>query len=133
MIQICWNECVYPNHSAVWNHNKSRLLETNQYFPVAKIKALCQGVHANSISTDKSGGLSHTIYLCKRSKVMLTVNLCVNFGLYNGACGTVIDIIYLNGNHPSEALPDIVVVDFPHYKGPAFIDEMPTAVPITPV
>ena len=57
----------------------------------------------------------------------LTVNLCVPFGLFNGEVGVVED------KRPPEVLPDLVLVDFPWYTGPAFIEERPTLLPIVPV
>ena len=55
------------------------------------------------------------------------MNTCVQFGLFNSATGTVVDIIYKNGR---KIFLDVVMVDFPKYTGPAFIDEHPTFVPI---
>ena len=43
--------------------------------------------------------------------------MCVQFGLFNGATGTVVDIIYKN-RRTNETLPDIALVDFPKYTGP---------------
>jgi hypothetical protein len=54
---------------------------------------------------------------------MLSVNLCVSFGLYNGAIGNIIDIIYLEGNIPENSLPAAVMVEFPNYKGPSFVKD----------
>ena len=50
-------------------------------------------------------------------------------GLNNGAIGTVIAILYAKGKAPP-AFPEAVVVDFPRYKGPSWIQEHPTWVPI---
>ena len=47
--------------------------------------------------SEKSGGLIETIfYICKNSKVMISVNLC-QIRFFIGAVGTVEDILYLNG------------------------------------
>jgi hypothetical protein len=73
------------------------------------------------------------IYICKTAKVMLTVNLCVKFGLYNGAIGSVFDIIYPANKKPTDCLPNIVMVDFPNYTGPPFINSNPKVVPLVPV
>ena len=49
--------------------------------------------------------------------------MCVKFGLFNGAVGTVEDVLYLNGRkHP--ALPDVVMIEVPNYSGPPFITEI---------
>ena len=67
---------------------------------------------------------------------MLVVNLKADWGLYNGAVGTVVDIVYKQGCRPTDnstPLPDVVFVRFPGYKGPPYIDEDPNLVPIVPV
>ena len=64
---------------------------------------------------------------------MLTSNLNFKHGLFNGATGHVIDIIYQNGHTPSDDFPDAVMVEFPCYTGPAFIPDNPKVVPIVPI
>lgn len=61
---------------------------------------------------------------------MLSVNLCVQFGLFNGALGHDVDIVYKNGRNPSYGLPDVVMVIFLNYSGPPFIHG--TVVPLFP-
>lgn len=126
---------VFPNHDQEWQFNKAQLLELNsQINPIAKIEAAMNGPHANSASSDKSGGLIRTLYLSKNARVMLTVNLNVDFGLFNGAVGTVRDIVYPAGKSPlSHPFPSLVTIDFPKYTGPPFVPGYPTLVPITPV
>ena len=67
------------------------------------------------------------------AKVMLTTNLCVPFGLFNGATGTIIDLIYKNENQPENSLPDVVMVQLDNYSGLPFIKEHSKIVPIVPV
>ena len=55
---------------------------------------------------------------------MLSVNLCVQYALFNGAMGIVRDIIYKD-NTKTTGLPDVVLVEFPGYTGPLFIPENP--------
>jgi hypothetical protein len=46
-------------------------------------------------------------------------NIEPKWGLYNGAIGTVVDIVYHQGENPNNGhLPKVVVVDFKHYRGP---------------
>jgi hypothetical protein len=52
--------------------------------------AISHGIHAKSIDSAKAGGLQKTVFMSKSAKVMLSVNLCVSFGLYNGAIGKII-------------------------------------------
>ena len=86
--------------------------------------------------SNKAGGLLPLLYLCRDSKVMLVVNLKADWGLYNGAVGTVVDIVYKDGRRPTDdpaPLPEVVLVRFPGYRGPSYINEDPTVVPIVPV
>ena len=123
----------FPTHEAEWEHNKSKLLEINTRHPIAKIKALCQGRHAQSSSADSSGGLVRTLYLCKEARVSLVYNMNVEWGLFNRSVGKIVDIVYLNGRKPLDGgFPDIVIVDFPSYTGPPLLDEFPTWVPLLP-
>lgn len=64
---------------------------------------------------------------------MLTVNLNVTYGLFNGSMGQVVNIIYLNGRTPVEGQPDVVMVNFTKYTGPPFIDSHLQLVQIVPV
>ena len=38
---------VFPSHAEEWQHSKSKLLELNETYPIAKINAECQGSHAS--------------------------------------------------------------------------------------
>ena len=129
---------VFPTHRLEWERNKTKLLECNRLpnHPVAKIKAVDNGRHAQKADGNKAGGLLPLLYLCRDSKVMLVVNLMADWGLYNGAVGTIVDVVYKDGCRPSDdpaPLPDVVFVRFPGYKGPPYINEDPTLVPIVPV
>ena len=46
------------------------------------------------------GGLQPTLYIAKSARVMLTCNLWTTVGLCNGAVGTVLHIIYAEGQCP---------------------------------
>ena len=129
---------VFPTHRLEWERNKAKLLECNRQpnHPVAKIKSVDNGRHAQKADSNKAGGLLPLLYLCRDSKVMLTVNLKAGWGLYNGAVGTVVDIAYKPGSRPTDdsaSLPDTVFVRFPGYKGPPYVNEDATLVPIVPV
>ena len=50
------------------------------------------------------GGLQPTLYIAKSARVMLTRNLWTTVGLCNGAVGTVLHIIYAEGQCPSVPL-----------------------------
>ena len=129
---------VFPTHRLEWERNKTKLLECNRKpnHPVARIKAIDNGRHAQKADSSKARGLIPLLYLCRDSKVMLVANLKASWGLYNGAVGTVVDLLYKDGARPTNdpsPLPDVVFVRFPGYKGPPYINEDPTVVPIVPV
>lgn len=52
---------------------------------------------------------------------MLSVNFCVQFGLFNGVLGYVVDIVYKNGRNFLDGLLDVVMVNFLNYLGFLFI------------
>ncbi len=77
--------------------------------------------HFNARSYD-----SHT-YTCIGARVAISnVNILPEVGLYNGAIGTVIEIIYQGkpvepNDKEHNHLPDYVIVDFPNLKLPTGI------------
>ena len=116
---------VFPSHAEVWEHNKETILQLNNNFPIAKLNEICKGPHSKSTSSDKSNGLLLTTYLCENAKVMLTVNLSVKYGFFNGTIGKVFDIVYPVAKRISDCLPTVVMVDFPNNTGPPFIESHP--------
>ena len=123
---------VFPTHDLEWEHNKNQLLAANTSHPIARINAQNQGAHSKGSQSDAAGGLLASLFLCKTSKVMLTSNLDVKNGLFNGSVGEIIDIIY-NANSKPPDLPKVVFVQFQKYKGPAFLSSHPQIVPILPI
>jgi hypothetical protein len=53
-----------------------------------------KGVHFKGQAVDNVSGLLPIVYLCVGAKVMLTTNLNVKCGLFNGSPCTVVDILY---------------------------------------
>ncbi|XP_066927171.1 uncharacterized protein [Clytia hemisphaerica] len=110
----------------VENHNKLADLEV----PVATIPSKGKGRH-HTQSVNQMGQIPATSHIAVGSRVLLTKNQfsLTPFGLNNGAIGKVIAILFGRGKAPPE-FPEAVVVDFPRYKGPAWLPEHPTWVPI---
>ena len=81
----------------------------------------------------KLGGLLETLFICKGCRVMLTNNLNVKFGLFNGSMGTVVDIVYPFDQIPKDCQPSVVTVQFDRYTGPPFIKDNPKLVTILPL
>jgi ATP-dependent exoDNAse (exonuclease V) alpha subunit len=102
--------------------------------PVAKIVSSNVGKGASNLPPDKFRiPMLPVLYLAQGARVMLRGNLLpARFGLVNGSIGTVVDIVYEQGKKPDD-FPDVVVVDFPQYKGPVIFKDHPTYVPIPPM
>lgn len=72
-------------------------------------------------------------FICIGARVALNgVNLNPLWGLYNGACGVVQEIVYYkkDANPNNGDIPDYVIVDFPAYTGPVWDQENPTQIPV---
>ena len=118
---------LYPTVEAAVDHNVSKLNDSGR--PVAIIKAVhTGGACAFKAPADDAGGLEAVTCLADTARVMLTSNLWVEFGLVNGAMGTVESICYQTGGPPS--LPTAIMVRFDKYSGPTFTNGV---VPITPI
>ena len=65
--------------------------------------------------------------MCVGSKVALdSKNFWPQWGLHNGTCGTVEEIVFAEGKNPNFGdLPDYVVVNLPQYVGPLWDKESP--------
>ena len=129
---------IFPKNSLEWQHNKTKLPQCNRQpnQPSSKIKSVHNGRLAVKTDSNKVGGLLSLLYLCRDSKVMLVVNLKADWGLFNRALGTVVDIVYKDGRRPTDdpaPLPDVLLVRFPGYRGPPYMNEDLTVVPIVPV
>ena len=122
---------VFPTHREEANHNLNKLKEANQLFPVAKLTAVSSGAHKN-VPSEKACGLQQCLYICKGAKVLLTANINIEYGLYNGSPGIIKDIYYTKGTNPRNSLPSIVYVEFNKYDGPPFINTNPKVVPLKP-
>jgi len=57
-----------------------------------------------------------------------------DWGLFNGAQGTIKEIVYKDNESRLEYnFPLYIIVDFPTYCGPLWIKNIPTWVPIPPI
>ena len=96
---------------------------------------------ANGKHLGAAGVVPREFYGAVGCLVKLTANLHnpwgARAGLFNGAMGTIVDVLYEQGKTPSssgpDAVPGVVLVDFPHYRGPAMFPRRPTVVPIFPI
>ena len=103
--------------------------------PYAIIKSNNSHADVANIMASKAQGLPSQVVLAKDCKVILTVNLWKEAGLTNGAKGVVKYIVY-EANTKPKALPTMVIVEFPQYIGPSYLQErhlMTKCVPILPM
>ena len=130
---------LFANVEAKNEHNYHALKEINtQDNPVAVIKAqtirLKDDVKLRNIGHYDNERTPPIINIARNAQVQLTgINLCPKWGLYHGARGKVLDIVYHHECPPPDHLPLYVLVDFPQYCGPPFIPSARTVVPITPI
>ena len=116
--------------------NRDKLVETSKKdnVPVARLDC-CYGTnktqngnkrHAIRSHFDQTSFIHHTD-LCVGARVALrNWNLLPSAGLYSGAIGTIVEIVYKSSlvgpnNKEHDHLPDCVVVDFPHLNLPPYI------------
>ena len=120
---------LYPTVEAVAEHNVTKLHSSGQ--PIATVKATHTGPNASKASPDDAAGLDPVVCIAHGARVMLTSNLWTEFGLVNGAMGTVIAICYKSGQAPPN-LPVSVMVQFNSYtQVPHFMTEQFLSSPST--
>ena len=93
-------------------YNTQTLKELKQ--PITKIVAKNSSARARSISEDNK-----TIFLCINSRITLTNNMWIKYGLVNGANGTIRDILFDAG----DTLPYCILIEFDNYSGPKLFDK----------
>ena len=86
--------------------------------PVAHIVARNSGVREKDAPVDSAGGLARQTYLRRGPRCVLSPAVWQEWGIYNGAIGEVVDIIYRPGERPPRSLPSCILVAPPKYCGP---------------
>ncbi len=110
---------LFANVEAKNNHNFYALKEINTPDnPVAVIRAVTKRINDNAPSRNighyDNKRTPPLVNLAQNSLVQLTgTNLCPKWGLYHGARGKVLDIVYHLSHSPPEDLPLYVLLDFP--------------------
>ncbi|CAL4072519.1 unnamed protein product [Meganyctiphanes norvegica] len=85
-----------------------------------------------NLLSSTSQGLPSQVMLEKYCQVILTSNLWKEPGLTNGAKG-IVKFIVFEGNAKPKALPSLVIVQFPDYIGPSFLNDLEKCGPIVPL
>jgi hypothetical protein len=130
---------LFARHQAKNAYNEHKLRETvAETNPLAVIRCTDETTATNA--KNKSTHLNKTFdtrktMLCRDAMVEITkVNIEPKWGLFNGAIGTVVDIIFKQGENLNEGhLPTMVVMDLKHYRGPVWDEDNPTHVPLVPI
>ena len=75
---------------------------------------------------------ANAVLICRGSVVRLTGrNVEPDWGLYNNAIGTIVEIVFRPGQDPNNGdQPAYVIVRFPSYCGPTWCDNDPCCVPV---
>ena len=132
---------VFATNALVDGHNYEMIKRTAERYEVPILTCLgydkCRDEDTHLLETDvsklplsKTGNLRHTLCICKKAKVMLTINLDVQDGLVNGATGMVSHMVV------TDRAIECILVEFgqnvgqnaiqkSHYK-----NEYPHAVPV---
>jgi hypothetical protein len=101
----------------------------NQNNPAAILKTKSTSTkHARGVNSHFKGDFPATAMLCRNAKVaMQGCNFHPLWGLHNGACGQVDEMIFGAGESPNKGnLPKYIVCNFPLYRGPVWDLENPT-------
>ena len=93
--------------------------------PVAVIPSTGRGRH--HLPNAQLGQIPSKCVLACGSRVILTKNQpgLTSLGLNNGAIGTVKAIVFERGKSPPE-FPQVIVVEFPKYRGQSWMESHPT-------
>ena len=111
-------------------HDENHIKLANLNVPVAVIPSKGRGKH-HSLTDKQVGQIVQRSLIAVNSTVLLTKNQLglTGVGLNNGAIGKVVAVLYAPSTSPPE-FPLAVVVDFPGYKGPAWVPNNPNWIPI---
>jgi PIF1-like helicase len=104
-------------------HNFHRLsLMSSAHNPTAIIKPTgCNAKTGKSIASHFDSSITASL-VCVGAKVCIQgKNFLPQWGLFNGVCGTVQEIVFAEGDNPNHGKhPKYVVVTFPQYVGPTW-------------
>ena len=132
---------IFANKKPMQEHNLKKLREEHSTDnPVARI-------HATTVNKGKKyrGARKHfgrnknqqtaipsVVNICRGARVQIAgKNFEPDWGLYNGCIGTVMEIVFEDNQNPLDGChPKYVIVEFPEYCGPAWMEDKPKWVPI---
>jgi len=116
----------YNTNKEIIEHNLKMLRKLNK--PIIRVDSKNTGSQRNA-TDDNTRKLLPTSYYAIDSKVMVTWNLNVKYGLVNGSTGTIKDILYHSRNplniYTLNDQPYAIIVKINGYNGPQFFPEDP--------
>lgn len=120
----------YRNHKRIFKNLELLVKNSSKENPVAICKTISKGSYNGKAIRKhfKRSEVPSSALLTVGCKVAIeNRNFCPQWGLHNGAVGTIDEIVFDRGTDPNRGdLPAYVVVDFPHYIGPAWDKNNPT-------
>lgn len=130
---------IFANKEPKNELNRYKLFVTNSSDkPVATISSITKTRSGRLVTNNSHFDVERSpakVLICISAKVsLLGINIDPKVGLYHRAIGTVLDIVYYDGESPNEGnMPAYVLVEFPQYTGKPIISHLPKAVPISAV
>ncbi|EAQ92034.1 predicted protein [Chaetomium globosum CBS 148.51] len=109
---------IYPTKGQVVECNHQHMLGMDS--PAIQVEVKHDGVGAEKVESSNAGNLAKRLPLCVGCRVMLTRDLWADVGLVNSAQGTVYNISWKEGVDVLRDRPELIMVAFDHYDGPAF-------------
>ena len=141
--------CGYYTWDEAWQRNKAMLGMLNAGYtlpggvhiegvPVYKLTSTNSGRCAKSAGVKLYMGIVMSTYVARGLQIRLTVNLYSEFGqqwgLVNGAVGTVVEVLYTTPEAAAAGAEiPLVIAEFETYCGPAFCAARPKLVLLPPV
>jgi ATP-dependent DNA helicase PIF1 len=122
---------IYQRREEVHAYNHQRLRDLNN--PVLLVRASHRGPGAENASTEEAGNLHRHVHVSINSRVMLTENVWADHALFNGAVGTLRDIVWLSGSDPEKDAPFALLIAFDRYDGPELLFDPETSQKLVPI
>ena len=119
----------YTNNKRIRHNLQQILRHSNSTNPVAILSPTSKGpLGGKGIRAHFDSKLPEASIICKGARVAIeNRNFNPQWGLHNGACGVVDEIVFQKGMSPNNGnMPLYVVVDFPMYCGPIWDRSKPT-------
>ena len=87
---------LFSTRKEEWGRSRGNLRHLNDRGgrPVANIVARNIGEHSKDAPPEQAGGLLRQTYLCTGARLIATSDALQEWGLYNGAIGEVVDIVF---------------------------------------